>query len=260
MPRPTRLPPLTATTLALTLALTALPDGPARTAEPLTAEQIIQKTDATMTRARDQSFEYDLITYEPGKDPRVLKFEVIILGDKKRRIEFLAPGDVRGMRFLVLDVDQMYVYLPAYKKVRRVASHVKSQGFMGSTYTQDLMSLTKFGETFTGKLLGEDETHWILELIKRPEKVWSYPKLHVKIRKDMFQPAVLEYYNDKGAKLRTETREGFRCEQGLCNPRKMTLLDHTRGDMKSEMIQRAWKPNTGVAESEFTVRALQRKR
>jgi len=247
-----------ASSIALGVLLLCLA-APGLAAE-LTAEQVIELTDHAMTKAKDQFFVYDLVTYEPGKDPRVLRFQVHIKGDKKRRIEFLAPGDVKGMRFLVLDVDQMYVYLPAYKKVRRVASHVKSQGFMGSAYTQDSMSLTKFGETFTGKLIGEDDKTWTLEMTKRPDKAFSYPKLVVKIRKDIHQPEAVDYYNEKGVKVRSEVREGFQCKQGLCNPRKMTMLDHTRGDLKSEMIQREWKPNTGISEREFTVRSLQRRR
>lgn len=239
--------------LAVCIASTCL-------AGEMTAEQILAKTDYTLTKAEDQSFVYDLVTYEPGKDPRVLRFNVQIKGDKKRRIEFVAPGDVKGMRFLVLDVDQMYVYLPAYKKVRRVASHVKSQGFMGSAYTQDAMSLTQFGETFTVKLIGQDDKTWSLEMTKRPEKNYSYAKLIVKVRKDFFQPAAVDYYNEKGVKVRSEVREGFRCQHGLCNPRKMTMLDHTRGDLRSVMIEREWHPNTGIKDSHFTVRSLQRRR
>ena len=239
--------------------LLALLAAPAATAGDKTGAEIIALADEAMTRARDQYFVYDLITYEPGKEPRVLRFEVTIMGEKKRRIEFLAPGDVRGMRFLVLDVDQMYVYMPAYKKVRRVASHVKSQGFMGSAYTQDAMSLTKFGDTFNGELVDQDDETWTLELTKKPDVSYSYPKLVVKIRKDIHQPAYVAYYNDKDVKVRSETREGFQCKQNLCNPRKMTMLDHTRGDLKSVMVQREWKPNTGISESQFTVRSLQRR-
>jgi hypothetical protein len=255
--RRTRL--LQTTLIALTLTGSSGRIAPVRAAGALSAEQIVADTDRAMTRARDQYFEYDLITYEPGKDPRVLKFQVHIQGDKHRRIEFTAPGDVKGMRFLVLDVDQMYVYMPAYKKVRRVASHVKSQGFMGSAYTQDAMSLTKFGDVFSPRLLGEDAESWQVELTKRPEKAYSYPKLVVRIRKDIHQPIAVEYYNEKDQKVRSEVREGFQCKDQMCNPRKMTMTDHTRGDLKSVMVQRAWKANTGIDEREFTVRALQRR-
>lgn len=36
----------------------------------------------------------------------------------------------------------MYVYLPAFGKVRRIASHTKDQGFLGLTFSQDDMATT----------------------------------------------------------------------------------------------------------------------
>ncbi len=234
--------------------------GAVSDAKDLSIDQIIAKTDEAMTKAKDQYFEYDLVTKEQGKKPRVLRFAVTIKGDKKRFIEFLSPGDVKGMKFLVLDVDKMYVYLPAFRKVRRVASHVRAQGFMGSAYTQEVMALTKFGEVFSGKLLDQDDKEWRVEFTLKKGKVFSYPKLIVKIRKDIFQPTLIEYYNAKGAKLLTEKREGWQCADGLCNPRKMSMVDHSRGDMESFMIQRAWKHNTGVDDRLFSVRSLQRRR
>lgn len=252
----TTLAAVTIATAILALGLLTCP--PALAAE--SGDSIVKKTDYAMTHARDQYFEYDLVTYEPGKDPRVLKFSVHLIGDKKRRLEFLAPGDVRGMRFLILDVDQMYVYMPAYKKVRRVASHVKSQGFMGSSYAQDEMSLTKFGEIFSPKLISENDETWTVEMTRKKGQTYAYPKLLVDIRKDIHQPVKVEYFNEKGQMAKHEVREGWRCEDNMCNPRKMTMIDHTRGDLKSIMVQRAWKPNTGISEREFTVRALQRRR
>ena len=232
---------------------------PARAATP-NGEQILVMVDETMTRARDQYFEYTLATYKRGRDPQVLKFSVHIMGDKKRRIEFMAPGDIKGTRFLVLDVDQMWVYMPAYKKVRRVASHVKAQGFMGSAYSHDEMSIVTFGDIYTAKLLGQDDDEWRLELSRRPGQTYPYPKLEIKIRKDIFQPIEIAYFNDKGMKIKTESRESFECRNDLCNPRLMTMIDHTRGDLKSVMARQKWKPNTGVDDRHFSVRSLQRRR
>lgn len=245
--------------LAITVGL-LLSFGVSVSAKDLSTGEIVAKTDEAMTRAKDQYFEYDLVTKEKGKKPRVLKFAVTIKGEKKRYIEFLSPGDVKGMKFLVLDVDKMYVYLPAFRKVRRIASHVRAQGFMGSAYTQEVMALTKFGEVFSAKLLDQDEKAWRIELTLKKGKVFSYPRLIVKIRKDIFQPVLLEYYNDKGVKLLTERREAWRCKENLCNPRKMSMVDHSRDDIESFMIQRAWKFNTGVDDRLFSVRSLQRRR
>ena len=247
--------------LAAVAALACLlPLAGARAAAHPTGDDIVGRMDKALTSARDQYFEYKLATYEPGKPPRVLTFSVHIMGDKYRRIEFMAPGDVKGTRFLVLDVDQMYVYMPAYKKVRRVASHVKSQGFMGSAYSQDEMSVVTYGDIYAAKYVDEDADTYHLEMTRRPGQTFPYPKMEMWVRKDSYQPQKLIYYNDKGVKQKTENRESFQCKENTCNPRIMTLIDHSRGDLKSVMVQQAWKLNTGVDERFFTVRSLQRRR
>ncbi len=252
--------PKTCWTLLFCLTLTGvLHTGPAR-ADKLTGDQILAMMDKAMTRARDQYFEYTLATYKRGKKPRVLKFSVHIMGDKMRRLEFLAPGDIKGTRFLILAVDQMYVYMPAYKKVRRVASHVKAQGFMGSAYSHEEMSIVTFGDIYAARLAGEDDETWKLELTRREGQTYPYPRLEIKVRKDILQPVEIQFFNDKGMNIKTDNRESFECKDDLCNPRIMTMIDHTRGDLKSVMSRQKWKPNTGVDERYFTVRSLQRRR
>jgi len=86
----------------------------------------------------------------------------------------------------------------------------------------------------------------------------AYAKIVFEVRKDIKMPQALHYLNDKGLEVKTETRTSYECKDGLCNPRVMTMIDHTRGDMKSTMVRREWKYNQGVDDSHFTVRAMQR--
>ncbi|MGB0638377.1 MAG: outer membrane lipoprotein-sorting protein, partial [Myxococcota bacterium] len=83
--------------------------------------------DAKANLAKDTWFSFEALTQEPGKAPRQMLFDVQNQGEK-RLVNFEAPGDMKGTRVLVLSRQQMWVYLPAYNKVRRVASHVTQQG------------------------------------------------------------------------------------------------------------------------------------
>ncbi|NIM57731.1 MAG: outer membrane lipoprotein-sorting protein, partial [Candidatus Aminicenantes bacterium] len=58
-------------------------------------------------------------------------------GSEKRMIKFLSPADQKGIAFLDLPNDMMYLYLPAFKKVRRIAAHIKNQKFAGTDMTYD---------------------------------------------------------------------------------------------------------------------------
>lgn len=230
-------------------------------ARAIDGEEVMAKMDKALTSAKDQYFVYDVVTEEKGKAPRQLKFDVTIKGTKWRRVEFLEPGDIKGLRTLILDTDTIWTYMPAYRKVRRVASHAKAQGFMGTALSHDEMSTATYGDLYQGKLEKEDDKHWTVLATRRENSSAPYKNVRFVIRKDIHHPISLDYINDKGETVKTETRSSYQCKLNntVCNPRVMVLVDHTRNGLKSTMVQREWKLNQNVPDSVFTVRAIQRR-
>ena len=250
-----RSPPVIAT-VACTLILLGATGSHAETE----GDRIIAQIDRRMSSADDQSFRYEMLTRSKGQQDHRTEFTVQIKGDSWRRLEFLSPGDVRGMRVLILSPSKMYLYLPAFRKVRRVATHVRDQGFMGSAFSHDDMSVVTYGDKMAGTLLGETATHWTVEAVRREGGDYRYPRIVFEIDKDVKQPSRIEYFNDAGQKVKTETRTGYECKGEHCNAVVMTLIDHTRGELTSTLRRLQWQVNTGLADAFFTVRALQRRR
>ena len=66
-------------------------------------------------------------------------------GLEKRIIRFIEPADVRGTSMLVFDnknsADEMWIYLPALKKTRRIVTSEKGKSFMSSEFSNADMSL-----------------------------------------------------------------------------------------------------------------------
>lgn len=60
-------------------------------------------------------------------------------GTEKRTILFLSPADVKGTGILIWDYegkeDNMWVYMPALRKSRKIVSSEKSKNFMGSEFS-----------------------------------------------------------------------------------------------------------------------------
>ena len=223
-------------------------------------DRIIAEMDRSMSSADDQLFRYEMTTRSKDHQISRTEFTVHIKGDHWRRLEFHSPGDVRGMRVLILSLSKMYIYLPAYRKVRRVATHVRGQGFMGSAFSHDDMSVVTYGDKMAGKLLGENATHWTIEARRREGSGYRYPKIVFEIDKSVNQPLRIEYFNDDGIRVKTETRTGYECRGEHCNAALMTLTDHTRDGLTSTLKRLDWQVNTGLADSFFTLRALQRRR
>lgn len=238
----------------VTCLVTGLGAGGARADSA--GEGIIAEMDAALTSATDQRYDYEMVTLEPSGKERVASFTVLIKGRQWRRIDFHRPGDIKGMRVLVRSLGQMYVYLPAYGKVRRVASHVRDQGFMGSSFSHDEMSMATYGAELVGELAGETETTWKVIGRRRPESEYRYPRVVFTIRKDTKQPIELLYFNDKGSLVKSETRSDFACQGASCCPGLVTLVDHTRGDLKSTLRRLDWELNSGLPDSAFSVRHL----
>lgn len=65
-------------------------------------------------------------------------------GTIKRMVKFLDPADVRGTAMLIIDSknsqDDMWIYLPALKKTRRIVSTEKGKSFMSSEFSNADMS------------------------------------------------------------------------------------------------------------------------
>ena len=81
---------------------------------------------------------------------------------EKRIIKFVAPAEVKGTGILIFDyvdqADDMWIYLPALRKTRRIVSTEKSNSFMGSEFSNADMTAPAIGD-FTYTLLGTEEVN-----------------------------------------------------------------------------------------------------
>jgi outer membrane lipoprotein-sorting protein len=227
------------------------------TASAKTPEELLAEVDAKLTESNDQYLVWDLVTYEPGKKERKLTFQATVKGKHWRRVDFLAPADIKGMKILIRSPTAMYIYLPSFRKVRRVASHVQEQGFMGSSFDHAEVSLATYSDTFDA-VGSSDHSDYFTLVLERKDPTYPHAKIEIDVDKKTLQVKEGRYFNSKGVKVKTETREKFVCSETYCTPHHVEMIDHTRGDLRSVMTLKKYKTNVGVPDSFFTVRSLQR--
>jgi Outer membrane lipoprotein-sorting protein len=220
-------------------------------------DKVLADMDVMLNKPADLYFLYDVVHQEPGAaHPRTMQFSVKVKGSRNLT-EFLAPADQKGTRVLVLSRTEMYVWLPQFDKIRRVASHTTEQGFMGTTFEYDDMATPYYGKIYDGKIIEDTDDHWVVECTAKPDADVTYKKLHMTIDKKMVLPTRIDFYNDEGVLARTETRDDYVCDQGVCVFNRMRMTDHTRNDVWTELRMVEWKHDQGLPDSTFTVRALQ---
>lgn len=128
-------------------------------------------------------------------------------GDDWRLMKFLAPADIKDLGFLVLADDQMYLYMPEFQRVRRIASHNKKESFVGSDFSYDDLGTAGFSAFFNPRLKEENEKVWILELERKPGVRKQYSKIMLTVDKATELPVRAELYDDSGQLFKVETQE-----------------------------------------------------
>jgi hypothetical protein len=237
---------------ASTLALMA--HGGAARADAA-GDKALAGMDGALNRAKTQFFEYEVINQEPGKGDRKLGLQVRLKGDK-RFTEFTAPADMKGTKVLIMSPTQMYVFLPSFGKVRRIASSVSDQGFMGMTFSQDDLASQAYGSLYEAKIGSETPAEYKLVLTPKAGQTTPYAKIEVTIGKEKMLPSELKYFNAGGTNVKTETRTGYTCEGDVCTPAELKMVDNTKGGASTKMIRTKWKVNEAMSDDLFSKRSL----
>jgi len=237
----------------------AAPSPPAASSvAKLSATEILAKVDHAINAFKDAVWECRLRVKEPSGQWRELSFVTYQKVPGKRLVRFTG-GDTKGMNVLVESADTIYVYLPEFRRVRRMGTHVKNQTFGGSDFSSEDMSSTSYGGAFDAKLAGEDNDNWILDLAAKKGQEREFPRIKMWVDKHHCQPTRLEYMDMAGKKLKTEERAEFKKDSTEhWQPSRITLVDHRRNDHTSEIVFLSSKIDSGLSDDLFTVRSIQR--
>jgi outer membrane lipoprotein-sorting protein len=240
--------------IAVAIVLVSLGAGSARADS---GADVLGKVDAAMNNFTDGEFESKLLIREPGGQAREIGFTTFQKVPDKRLVRFSSPGDLKGMGVLVENKDVMYVFLPGFQKVRRVGTHVKAQTFMGSDFSYEDMSLSRYSPTYDAKLVKEDANSWELDLAVKPGQEIEYPHVHMWVDKTSAQPTKIDFGDASGKVLKTAEYFDYHIDGGThWGPSKVVVTDHRRNDHKSEIQFVSTKLNQGLKDDFFTQRTL----
>jgi len=225
--------------------------------DQLTAPQILEKVDDVINAPKDQDLSIKLILIDKNGNEKVREMNMLQKGSDQRLVKFLSPADQKGIAFLSLPDDVMYLYLPAFKKVRRIASHIKNTKFAGTDFSYEDMEAIRYSEKYIPTLHNTEEEYFVLQLIPKKGVKTDYSKLIMWIRADNFYPAKIEHY-DKGNKLyKIMLRENIEKVDGYWISRE-TEMEDLKAEHKTKMIIEEVKFNSLFPSDRFTKRYLRR--
>jgi outer membrane lipoprotein-sorting protein len=178
-------------------------------------------------------------------------------GDVKRLINFVS-GEMKGMAMLIEAKDSVYVWLPGFKKVRRVASHAMNQTMAGSDMTNEDTSITRWALGWEPKLDKEDDTSYWLALTPKADTKSEYSRVVHRVEKGTFCQRETHYFDKAGKEIKQminlEPTDWAGNKHFMC---KLNTVTDLRSGHKTILETRSAKFNTGLKDDLFTVRQLQ---
>lgn len=243
----------------------------------LSVNLFAQQEDAgqIMSKSRDLSLtgsmsaEVDLTITEKNGSVRnrtILMYSKTYGDTEKRFIEFLAPADIRGTSMLIFDnrntSDEMWIYLPALKRTRRISSSEKGKSFMSSEFSNADMSSPAPGDFNHEHLEGSGTGGtWIIESKPVNEDVgeeygFSGKVSYIEIKD--YHVSKMEFYDFDNKLFKIiEIRSIFPLKDGRYMVDEMTAVNLENG-RKSEFSMKNIKTGPDVDDAVFTIQNLEK--
>lgn len=187
-------------------------------------------------------------------------------GLEKRIIKFIEPADVRGTAMLVVDNqisdDEMWIYLPALKRTRRIVSSEKGKSFMSSEFTNADMSSPAISDFENHHLQTSGEKDvWIIESIpvnEDKEDEYGYSRKISYINMNNYHVEKMEFYNYDNELFKTILINSFHEMPGGKYMVSNMVADNLITGRKSQIVFSNIREQIEVGDSYFTVQNLER--
>ena len=189
--------------------------------------------------------------------------------DSKLVVRFSTPADIKGTSFLQVEHlegdDDLWIYLPALKKSRRLVANNKKDSFVGSDFSYGDISLPKvdlYKHTLqrTEKLDGRD--HYVIESVPATDAVRAnsgYSRKLTWVRTDNFVESKVEYYDLAGRLWKTQTvsrHEQVEPQKARWFALQREMVNHQNGH-KTVIAMSKVTPGIAVPDETFTTRFIE---
>lgn len=188
-------------------------------------------------------------------------------GVGKTLVRFTAPSDVQGTTLLIYDnkdkEDDMWIYMPALKKVRRIISSERGKSFMGSEFTNADMSKPNqadFNYSLLGTTVYDGKECWMVQSEGRDQtisKAYGYSKSVSYIDKNSYLSYKVEYYDLSGNLHRILTSLDYKNVTKTTFFSYRTVMENVQNKRVSEMVVNKVETGTKPGEELFSPNALQ---
>ena len=234
--------------------------------QELTSEEIIIKVNELLNQDTIKAKVKMTITTTSGEERNFVYDSYSKNKGEKNLIRYIEPKRVKGQAILMLNyAEDIWIYFPRTKRIRKLASHSKSQKMEGSDFSyEDTGASDAFITDFSSQKLGSEKKEgydcYKIEMIRKEGSEAGYSRLIMWIIKDNLFPVVIDYYDRDNPELLLKTliQYDIREVEGIPTAMKIVMYNKQESSRTSiEIIEIQY--NAKLDDSLFTERNLKRR-
>lgn len=238
-------------------------------AAELSASEILDRMSGTGVLSGSGWARLELVTENRRGQRRTYQLQIYRAegpdGADRQLLEYLEPADVRGTKFLSIEEPgkgtQMWLYLPALGRERRIAGADTQDQFMGTDFSyEEISGGSTYKTDYTAQRLPDatldDRAAYVLKLTPRSSQS-RYSSVQLWVWKETFLPLRIDFFDRRGQLEKQLTTADLRQdERGEWLP---YLISMANVKAQTKTVVRVLEYHPGkVPEEYFTLRYLRR--
>ncbi len=242
-------------------------------ASDLTGRQVMEKQEELHKAQSEYGEEVMLLVdvKSGAKEKRDVKRYAKDVGNDLNRalLVFLKPADIKGTALLTHEnpeADDQWLYMPAVKKMQRIAQGSKKSYFMGTDFTYEDMEPEDI-DNYEYTIKKEEAVDhvkpakdcYVIEAVpanKEKKKATSYSKRLIWVDKENFTTLKVEFYDRRKRLLKTQKSFEFENLTGTVYRPKKTIMDNHKKKHKTLNMVKKRVLNEPIEDSVFTERFI----
>jgi len=230
-----------------------------------TGSEIIRKVNDILAPKTSHGISRMTITTSSGQERTFLSESWSGNKGEKNLVRYLEPRRVKDQAVLMLnDADDIWMFFPRTRRVRKLASHAKKQKMQSSDFSYEDMGggdgfITEFSARRQADETWAEQTCHVVELTRLPESDSSYSRVVIRVRRDDFMPLTIDYFHEKDPQRHEKQLilSDIRIIDGI--PTAMRAVMHNRNDNTRTVLEMvSVEYNRDIPDSLFTERELKK--
>jgi len=218
------------------------------------ASSLLKKMDATIFAIEDKTVNVKMVMLNLKSQKEKEKQAILMQkGTQMKLFRYVYPPSDSGIATLSLPNGEIYLYLPLFKKPKKITNLAESNTFNNSDFSIEDMATQAYSEMFTPTLKSSSGSTHVLELTPKTDNTY-YKRVLVYMNKQNYYPEQFEFFDKKDVMVKKSVYHHVKVK-GFWIADQVSMED-LKKKHKTTLYMSDIKLNQGLSDDLFTLENL----